>query len=181
MAAAPDYLSLEQFERLYEGEKPRYEYWFGEAIQKSNPTSLHGLVQLVLGMLILRRGWRAGSEVRLKISNVAHPVPDIVASSTSMGSPYPEQPVDLCVELLSPGDTLRDVFRKAAHYLDWRIGVVWIIDPERRRVYAMSIENPQPIELADSDSLTAGSGSRAIAIPVSELFGELDKYLDPRR
>lgn len=142
MAAAPDYLSLEQFERLYEGEKPHYEYWFGEAIQKSMPTSLHGLVQLVVGMLLLRRGWQAGSEVRLKISNVAHPVPDIVASSTTIGSPYPEQPVDLCVELLSPDDTLRDVFRKAAHYLDWRIGAVWIIDPERRSVYAMSIENP---------------------------------------
>ena len=176
MAAAPDYLSIEQFKQLYQGEKPHYEYWFGEAIQKSMPTSLHGLVQLVLGMLLLQRGWKAGSEVRLKVSDVAHPVPDLVANSTSMESPYPQGPVDLCVEILSPNDSLRVVFSKAAHYLDWEIGSVWIIDAERRKAYSMSLQSPRPVELGISDALTAGSGERAIAIPLSELFAEIDKY-----
>jgi Uma2 family endonuclease len=178
MASAPDYLSLQQFEQLYEKAKPHYEYWFGEVIQKPMPTSLHGLVQLVLGMLLLKRGWYAGSEVRLKISALAHPVPDLVASSIPLQAPYPEKPVELCVEILSPDDILRDIFRKGAHYLDWQIRDVWIFDPEKRTAYSMSLTNPQPIELAKSDSLTAGSGDRAIKISLTELFSELDHYLD---
>ncbi len=178
MAAAPDYLSLDQFERLYGREKPHYEYWFGEAIQKSMPTSLHGLVQLILGMLLFERGWVAASEVRLKISEVAQPVPDLVASATGLQFPYPDAPLDLCIEILSPGDTLRDVFSKAAYYLDWKIGSVWIIDPDRRRAHMMSLKEPGPIELSSSDALKAGSGDRAISIPVNELFDEIDRRVN---
>ena len=159
MVSAPDYLSLRQFEQIYERVKPHYEYWFGEAIQKPMPTSLHGLVQLVLGMLLLKHRWYAGSEVRLKISALAHPIPDLVASSSPLQTPYPEKPVELCVEILSPDDVLRDIFRKGAHYLDWQIGAVWIVDPEKRTAYSMSLANPHPVELAQSDSLTAGSGN----------------------
>ena len=156
MAAAPDYLSLDQFERLYGREKPHYEYWFGEAIQKSMPTSLHGLVQAILCMFLLRRDWVAASEVRLKLSDVAQPVPDLVASASGLQFPYPEAPFNLCIEILSPADTLRDVFGKAAHYLDWKIGSVWIIDPERRRAYSMSLQKAGPVELGSSDALKAG-------------------------
>ena len=177
MAAAPDYLSLQQFEQLYSGEKPHFEYWFGEAIQKSMPNSLHGLVQLILGMLLLQRGWKAGSEVRLKVSNVAHPVPDLVADRTALQFPYPDKPVALCVEILSPNDTLRSVFAKAAHYLDWGIGSVWIIDPERRKAYTMSVQDSRPIELLASDNLTAGAGDYPLSISLIELFAELDKQL----
>ena len=38
-------LTLEEFRDRYAGEKPYYEYWDGEAIQKSHATSLHGLIQ----------------------------------------------------------------------------------------------------------------------------------------
>jgi hypothetical protein len=36
-AAASNFLSVQQFDELYEREKPYYEYWFGEAIQKPIP------------------------------------------------------------------------------------------------------------------------------------------------
>ena len=176
MAAAPDYLSLKQFEQLYQGEKPHYEYWFGEAIQKSMPTSLHGLVQLVLGMLLLQGGWEAASEVRLKVSDVAQPVPDLMASATCLQFPYPDKPFDLCIEILSPSDVLRDVFGQAAYYLDRKIGSVWIVDPERRRCYAISIEDPRPIESKLSDALTAGFAGRSVSIPVNELSAEIDRH-----
>jgi Uma2 family endonuclease len=177
MAAAPDFLSLKEFEDLYTGQKPHYEYWFGEAIQKPMATYLHGIMQLVLGMLLLRRGWTAGSEVRLKLSGLAHPVPDLVAGSAGMQSPYPTDPVDLCVEILSPNDTLRNTFAKCAHYLDWGVGSVWIIDPERRRAYVMTLNNLRPIEIGDSDALMAGHHEHAIAIKLSEIFEEVDRVI----
>ena len=173
MAAAPGFLSLEQFERLYQDEKPHFEYWFGGAEQKAPPTSLHGTLQVILAILLAKSGWKAATEVRLKISSVAHPVPDLIADRKRIQGPYPTEPLDLCIEILSPGDDLKKTFQKAAHYLDWGIGCVWIIDGERRKAYRMSLESPSPVELGISDSLTAAQAS----LPLSELFGEVDKML----
>jgi Uma2 family endonuclease len=176
MAAAPGFLSLEQFERLYQDEKPHYEYWFGGVEQKAMPTSLHGVLQVVLAMLLMRRGWKTASEVRLKISSVAHPVPDVIADLKRIQTPYPTEPFDLCIEILSPSDDLKGTFQKAAHYLDWGIRCVWIIDGERRKAYSMSLEHPNPIELGISDSLTAGTPAQPF-LPLQELFDEVDKNL----
>lgn len=175
MAAAPDYLSLQQFEQLYGNEKPSFEYWFGEAVQKSMPTLLHGMVQWIVAMLLARRDWSASTEVRLKVSAVAHPVPDLVANRCALVGPYPTSPFDLCVEILSPGDNLRQVFSKAAHYLDWGIETVWVIDPERRKAYHMSGPDPNPIEIGIDGTLLAGSGEAFVEIPLAEIFSEVDK------
>ena len=177
MAAAPSFLSLEQFESLYRGEKPHFEYWFGEAIQKSMPTYLHGTFQWVLAMLIARRGWKSATEVRLKLSALASPVPDVVADRRRIENPYPTQPFDLCIEILSPEDDLRKTFQKAAHYLDWGIGCVWIIDPDRPIAYSMSTAHPAPVQLAPSDRLTNPDGEPVLSL--QELFAEVDAVLRP--
>jgi Uma2 family endonuclease len=172
MAAPGQFLTLEQFEQTYESEKPYYEYWFGEAVQKSVPTSLHGTTQLLLGMLLMERGWRAASEVKLKLSPYANPVPDLIADPKPLESPYPTGPFALCIEILSPSDDLARLFQKCAHYLDWGISTVWIVDPDQRKAYCMTRPEPKPKELFLSDSLTAES---ALTLPMRELFEQLDK------
>jgi Uma2 family endonuclease len=67
MAAASQLLSLAEFRDRYSQEKPYYEYWFGEAIQKSVPTWLHSLLQSILGELLRHAGYRSGSELELRI------------------------------------------------------------------------------------------------------------------
>ena len=176
MAAVSSFLSVEQFDQLYEGEKPHFEYWFGVAVQKSMPTALHGLLQGLIMMLLLRRGWKATVETRLKISRVAQPVPDVVADHARIQDPYPTEPFDLCIEILSPQDRLPKVFEKCAHYLDWGIGSTWIIDPKARKAYSMSRESPVPVEIGITGALTAGAGGELI-LPLRELFAEVDKML----
>jgi Uma2 family endonuclease len=162
MASPAQFLSLQQFEQTYGDEKPYYEYWFGEAIQKPMPTSLHGTAQLVLGMLLFSRGWKAASEVKLKLSPFANPIPT--------------KPLALCIEILSPSDEPRNLFQKCAHYLDWGVETAWIIDPENRKAYLMTRSTPQPAQLFVSDSLTAESGPESkIVIPLRELFEQIDK------
>jgi len=177
MAAAQSFLSLARFETLYENQKPHYEYWFGEAIQKDMPTSLHGIVQPLLAMLLYQRGWKAATEVRLKLSALAQPVPDVIADAKRIQLPYPTEPFDLCIEILSPGDEIRKVFPKAAHYLDWGIASVWIIDPDQRKAYSMTRESPSPVEVDMAGSLTAGTAEAAISLTLKELFAEVDKML----
>ena len=177
MATAPSFLTAEQFEERYGDEKPYYEYWFGEAVQKQMPYKVHSILQGLIFALLRQRGWKPGTELRLKISKRVFPVPDVTASSRPLEGPYPTEAVDLCVEILSPRDRLRKVFAKAAHYLDWGIGTVWIIDGENRRAFIMSLDHPEPTEIGLGSSLIAGSGESAVAIPMRELFDELDKDL----
>jgi Uma2 family endonuclease len=172
VASAVPFLTLEQFEQIYEGQKPYYEYWFGEAIQKSMPTSLHGVTQGVLFMMLITRGWRASCEVKLKISSFANPLPDVVGDPGPIESPYPTKPFALCVEILSPDDDLTRLIQKCAHYLDWGIETVWIIDPERRKGYSMTRSEPRPAQLFLSDSLSAEPG---LFLPMQELFEQIDR------
>jgi len=60
MATVASKLSLEEFHRLYDGEKPYREYWFGEAIAKPMPTSLHSAVQSVL-IFLSAEPWMEGA------------------------------------------------------------------------------------------------------------------------
>jgi len=172
MATAVPFLTLEQFDEIYEGQKPYYEYWFGQAVQKSMPTSLHGTTQILVGALLMARGWKVASEVKLKLSSFANPVPDLIANPKPIESPYPTKPFALCVEILSPGDDLSRLFQKCAHYLDWGIQTVWIIDPDQRKAYCMTHSAPQPVQLFLSDSLRAEPG---LILPMQELFEQLDK------
>ncbi|MDQ2844445.1 MAG: Uma2 family endonuclease [Acidobacteriota bacterium] len=177
MAAARDFLSLERFEQLYSGKKPNYEYWFGEAIQKSMPTSLHGFLQLAVAMVLKQHGWKAGPEIRLKMSKVANPVPDVVASMTRLENPYPTSQVDLCVEILSKGDKVREMFRKGAHYIHWGIATVWIIDRGKRKAYLMSAEHPAPLQIELSGKLTAGTGKQIVTVSLADLLAQAENEL----
>ena len=173
MATAAQFLPLEQFEKLYAGEKPYYEYWFGEAIQKTMPNSLHGTIQGIVFMLVAARGWKVACEVKLKLSPFANPVPDLIADPSPIESPYPTKSFALCIEILSPDDDLRRLFQKCAHYLDWGIHTAWMIDPEKRKAYSMTLSQPQPAELFLADSLTADP---ALSLPMRELFEQVDKF-----
>ena len=102
MAAEPSLLSIQEFHKLYDGAKPAYEYWFGEAVQKSTPTLLHGIVQFIIATLLERTGWNTSLEVRLKVAPDVEPVPDVIAVQGKFRGPYPTAAPELCVEILIP-------------------------------------------------------------------------------
>lgn len=173
MAAATTPLTLEEFHRLYDGTKPYREYWFGEAISKPMPTSLHGVMQFVLMLMLRSRGWNTGSEVTLKLVADAQPIPDVVASRRPIEQPYPTKPFELCIEIRSPGDLLKRLFEKGSYYLSWGIQNVWIVDPEARTAWTMNNEHPEGLWVHPDGSLKIEDTS--ISLP--ELFAELDNML----
>jgi Uma2 family endonuclease len=175
MATVGSHLSLEEFHRLYDGEKPYREYWFGEAVPKPMATAIHGAIQCVLMMLLLRRGWKTASEVRLKIVPYAQPVPDIIVSRAKFEQPYPTKPMEICVEILSPEDRLKKAIQKAGYYLDWGVQYYWIIDPGTRTALIVTAEHRDGIWIHPDGALTAGDDTE---IPLSEIFDEADKLVD---
>src|SRR5579871_473748 len=74
-------VTIADFERQYRDAKPYYEYWFGEAVQKATPTSVHGLLGVLIALLLREAGYKAATEVTLEISSDFLPVPDIVATT----------------------------------------------------------------------------------------------------
>jgi len=175
VAARPLSLSIQEFHRLYDGAKPAYEYWFGGAVQKSMPTILHGIVQFVIAMLLERAGWNTSLEVRLKVVPDAEPVPDVIAVQGKFKGSYPTAAPELCVEILSPGDTLPRALEKAKQYISWGSQAVWIIDPEKRTAWTLLREGmPEPAWISPGGVLRIDG----TAIELEVLFAEVDRKLE---
>jgi len=175
MAAQLLPLNVEDFHALYDGAKPAFEYWHGTAVQKSMPTVLHGIVQAILLMLLERAGWNTASEVRLKVVSDAEPVPDVIAIRGKFKGRYPTAPPALCIEILSPGDTLARTLEKASTYITWGSQCVWIIDPEKRTAWSVSKEP------SDRPNWIAPDGVLQIEetiINLPTLFAEVDRKLE---
>jgi Uma2 family endonuclease len=128
LATVTQPLSLEEFRSRYRQQKPYFEYWFGEPIQKTRPTWLHAVLQRIIGEALQRAGYKSGSEVGLRIDPQWEPVPDVIATLQSIKD-YPTEPVEIVVEILSPDDKLIHVIRKCHQYE--RIGTerIFALDP----------------------------------------------------
>ncbi len=162
-------LTLDEFRFRYAGEKPYYEYWFGEAVQKSVPTTLHGLLQQILGAFFRLAGYRAGSEIELRIDPDWQPKPDVAASSAPFDLPYPVHPVDIVAEILSPEDRMERVYEKCQNYQRIGILTIFVLDPDLKVAWKW---NP---ETSNLDRVSVLSLPNKTIIAVSELWKELDQ------
>jgi Uma2 family endonuclease len=168
-AVAEHRLSLEGFHARYGGEKPYFEYWDGEAIQKSAPTRVHSLTQETLVRLLDAMGYEGGHEITLKLDPACEPIPDVIAAEGHIGDPYPTEPFEVVIEILSPEDSFSRVLRKCHLYETWGIRQVIVVDPQERLVW--SFENGSPLET----HTFARRGERVIA--AQELWAEVDRRL----
>jgi Uma2 family endonuclease len=135
MATAASKLTVAKFEKQYGGEKPYYEYWHGEAIQKTGGTWIHGLTQSIVTQLLSQAGYCAVLEATLKIDPDFHPLPDVVATRRRIELPYPTTPLEVLIEILSEDDLLSRVLTKLRAYDSWGFEQVYLVDPPNRTVF----------------------------------------------
>lgn len=171
MAAGTQLLTLEEFRLRYANEKPYYEYWFGEAIQKAAPTTLHGLLQKILMYLLDRAGYRSAAVIELRIDPEWQAKPDVIASSSRLEAPYPTKPVDIVTEVLSPTDAMSLVHEKCQNYQRIGIKSIFVLDPESRKGWEWSRET-QNLERIYALGLT-----NANTITLDQIWQALDKEL----
>jgi Uma2 family endonuclease len=166
MASETALVSVEEY--LSTNYKPACDYIDGVLRQKPMPTWKHGAIQGQLMALISLafRQFIAGSEVAVKIRTGKYFVPDVIVQRRDrIQEPYPEEPVHLCVEILSPEDRFGEVVLKCEDYLDWGVETAWIIDPESRRAWEFQ-KGQRPIEVSETGTLTAAG----ISVSMRELF-----------
>lgn len=165
MAVATAGLTLAEFHAQY-GNEHGYEYWFGEAVRKGMPTWLHSVLQLVLGEMFRRLGYKTGSELELRIDPNWQPRPEIVAV-LQMDEPYPTKPVDIVAEILSD-DPMTRVFEKCRNYARIGIGQIFVFDPESKTAWQWSRETEN---LERFSTVQLGNGA---TLNVDEVWAELE-------
>jgi Uma2 family endonuclease len=168
-AVAERKLSLQDFHARYDGEKPYFEFWDGEAVQKAMPTRLHGLIEEILVQLLRALGFDPGSEITLKLDSAYQPIPDVIAAEGRLGNPYPTEPFEVVIEILSPEDSFSRVLRKCRLYEKWGIRQVVVVDPQERMIWAF--ENGSSRET----DVIARRGDRVVT--AQELWTEVDRLL----
>lgn len=170
-------LTEEEFMRLPDDGR-KYELVDGEV--KEVPTGgLHEdvgmLLALVLGPHALKVGRIYGSSLgcRMQSGNIRAPdVSVMLASRLPDGkspSAFLEGAPDLCVEVISPSEERREMFRKVGEYFDSGAQQVWHIFPETRRVVVYSLTDDIRV-LQGEDELTAGDLIPGFSCRVSDIF-----------
>ncbi len=160
-------VTVENFDRQYGREKPYFEFWFGEPVQKKMPTWMHSLLQKIIMRLLDDAGYESGAEVKLKISAEFQPLPDVSAVLPGeVELPYPTRPVEVVVEILSPDDQFSQMLAKCQFYAELGIKHIYLIDPAARQVWCWR-PNQSPL-LAES----------LMSISVSAIWSELDRRIN---
>jgi Uma2 family endonuclease len=163
-------LTAEQFDQQYGRQKPYFEYWFGEPVQKAVPTWLHSMLQKIIMRLLDDAGYESGAEVKLKISTDFQPLPDVSAVLPGQVElPYPTRPVEVVVEILSPDDRFSEILTKCQFYAELGIKHIYVVDPASRQIWCWCGDRPPMLV----ESL--------VSIPVSTIWSELDRRIKQRQ
>lgn len=110
-------------------------------------------------------GIEAWPEWRFQVKPTRFRVPDVIVTRGKPDEQILRTPPLLCIEILSPEDTVSRTNERVREYLEFGVPVVWVIDPAERRVW---IYRPNGMEEATGDSVRLDGTD--VAVPFSEIF-----------
>ncbi len=110
--------------------------------------------------------------------------PDVAYASWDRipGRRFPTDPIagfapDLAVEVLSPSNTAAEMARERREYFEAGVRLVWEVDPASRTVAVFDAPERSTL-LDESRTLDGGQVLPGFALPLAELFTELDRRSD---
>lgn len=91
----------------------------------------------------------------------------------------PEEPIpdlipDLAIEIPCAGNSPGEMARKRREYFQAGVRLVWMVDPEARTVMVYTAPD-QSVRLDESQTLDGGAVLPGFALPLRDLFAELDR------
>lgn len=160
----------------------RYEIINGELVVSPAPALDYG--QLVLAIYDafrpviqarrLGRIWVAPGDVELGLYNTVQP--DLffiardrlsIAKQHVIGSP------DLAIEVVSPSSRTRDYVAKRVIYEAAGVKEYWIVDPMKRSIDVLVLENGRYARIADEDGIARSAVVPGVAVDAGQLFDAL--------
>lgn len=165
--AAGTLISVEEY--LKSSYSPDRDYVDGMVEERNLGERDHSDVQsnLVTFFRARRRetGITAFAEWRFQVKSTRFRVPDVIVTRGSPDEQILTTPPLLCIEILSPEDTVVRTNARVQEYLDFGVPVVWIVDPVGRSIL---IYRRDSVEKATGDSIPVDGTD--IMVPFSEIF-----------
>ncbi len=157
----------------------------GREIEKPSPKKLHSLIERYL-ILALSRLLPARYIVAPELNILTggrtadgrreYVVPDLVVVDRQ--ARYEDgdlaEPPLWAVEILSPGQTIGDLFIRAERLLKLGTPLVWVIWPERRKAWEYSARAASLFELEESTKTLVGTGVE-MEIRLDEMWADMDR------
>jgi Uma2 family endonuclease len=129
-------------------------------------------------------GLVAGADGPLRLASGLVRMPDVASVSWDRlpnrrvpSEPIPALAPDLVVEVLSAGNTPGEMARKRQEYFAAGVRLVWLVDPEARTVEVFTAPEQSTV-LHEERTLEGGAVLPGLALPLRELFAELDRQGD---
>ncbi len=154
--------------------RPDCDYVDGDVQERKLGETSHSAIQVFLGSFFSanKRTWglRALTECRVQVSATRFRVPDVcVISLPSKFENILTEPPLLCIEILSPEDTMSRTQARFDDYLAMGIENIWLIDPIERRFWTVDADGIRPLK---ADAFTIAES--LVRIPIAEIEAELD-------
>jgi Uma2 family endonuclease len=147
--------------------RPDRDYVDGVVEERNLGEKDHSRVQVRLAAFLFAREkpWKicAFTEQRVQVSPTRFRIPDVCVTLGEPAEQVLRTPPFLCVEILSPEDTVTRLQQRIDDYIHMGVAYVWVIDPQERRAW---VYTPESIAEAKGGLLQAGK----IEVPMSELF-----------
>lgn len=121
-------------------------------------------------------GIAAGADGMMQIMPDQVRIPDaaFVSWANLENSGFPEEAAplmapDLAVEVISPGNTQREMERKLEEYFEAGVRLVWYVEPREKKVTVYTRPDAAVV-LGEADQLTGGEVLPGLVIELKELF-----------
>lgn len=183
MAIPERSITLEQFLKLPE-EKPALEYEGGTVTQKVSPRGPHGRLQFWLARLvdspdISARRAAAFTETRITFGGNSF-VPDLIVyrweriprEANGRIAENFATPPDLAVEILSPGQSVREQERRCRWYVDNGVRMALFINPRTESITLFQPDR-EPVLLAGDDLIDLDPVLPGLRLTVREVFAAI--------
>ena len=145
----------------------RYERVEGHLVERPLPGDRHSEVQwnatFSLKQVAKQYGMKVHQEWTLDEADIPEHdwmTPDVLVSlpgeykRSTIGHLLP--PAFLAVEVLSPGQTIPQMMKKARRFLRWGVQHVWLIEPEQNFGFMVTGDGTRGIFVSDDGTLEAG-------------------------
>ena len=135
----------------------------------------HGDLQLSIGAILRdkQQEWsiRVVTETRTQVSPTRFRVPDVCVIAAGLPRErIIRTPPLLCVEVLSPRDTIKAMRKRCQDFLDMGVPEVWIFDPETRTAHVCTAST-----MTEHKSGILRLAGTKIELPLQETFATLDQ------
>jgi Uma2 family endonuclease len=129
------------------------------------------------GLVVCEAGTIRLAAGLVRIPNVAFVSWERLPGRRVPSDPIPDLAPDLAVEVLSAGNTPGEMARKRQEYFAAGVRLVWLVDPVARTVEVYTAPEQSTL-LHAADTLDGGAVLPGFALPLQELFAELDHQGD---